>query len=119
VRDILTPILGLLPFIHRNLEEKFAVLRHGPSSSRDMPYNTLHQALSDGAVVLAYGSFLNQVINFLGVGLSLYGIARVYGWVSQDSVIKHTVKCAYCRKSVSEKARRCVNCTSWLDGREG
>lgn len=117
VGDILTPLLGLLPFIHRNLDEKFAVLRRGPAYHVG-GYNTLKQALDDGAVVMAYGSFLNTVLNFLGVGASLYALARVYGWVSKDSIIRHTVKCKFCRKSVSEKARRCVNCTSWLDGRD-
>lgn len=95
------------------------MLRHGPAYRKGgVPYNTLKQALDDGAVVMAYGSFLNQVINFLGVGVSLYMIARFYGWASKDSIIKHTVKCKYCRKSISEKARRCVNCTSWQDGRD-
>lgn len=86
------------------------------------------------------------MINFIGVGFSLYGLASMYQWVSHDPIIKHTVKCQYCRKSISDKvcctrhkqvfwpvslswavgwltnmdaqALRCVNCTSWQDGRE-
>lgn len=82
------------------------------------------------------------------VALALFVIARVYGWVADDNVIKRQVKCKYCRKRISEKvclfssvwegvvgagcvfgglcadfwgvkAKRCVNCTSWQDGREG
>ena len=52
---------------------------------------------------MAYGSFLDKIVRFFIVGLALYTIARVYGWASKDSVIKHTVKCRYCRKSISEK----------------
>ena len=79
-------------------------------------------------------TFLNKIFNFLGVGLALYAVASIYEWGSQDSIIKHMVKCKYCRKRISEKvstlshmlcsllnvdqAKRCVNCTSWLDGRE-
>ena len=48
-------------------------------------------------------SFINQVFNFLGIGIGLYIMARVYGWASNDSVIKNTVKCKYCRKRISEK----------------
>ncbi|TKA65161.1 hypothetical protein B0A49_13019 [Cryomyces minteri] len=52
---------------------------------------------------MAYGAFLDNVLNFIGVGIALYAIAQVYAWVSDDSIIKHTVKCKFCRKSISEK----------------
>ena len=35
--------------------EKFAVLRPGPNYNDEDGYNTLEQAQSDGAVILAYG----------------------------------------------------------------
>ncbi|KAK3307514.1 large-conductance mechanosensitive channel [Chaetomium strumarium] len=114
VSDILLPPLSVLLPLNKNLEEKFAVLRAGPNQ----PYNTLKQAQDDGAVVMAYGFFLNRLLNFMGVGFSLYGLAAVYQCVSQDPIIKHTVKCRYCRKRINEKAQRCVNCSSWQDGRE-
>ncbi|MCJ1456225.1 hypothetical protein MMC28_006585 [Mycoblastus sanguinarius] len=118
VSEILLPVLSLLPFINRNFEEKFAVLRGGEHYSEGRRYNTIKMALDDGAVIMAYGTFLNKLFNFLGVGISLYTIAHVYTWVSKDSIIKNTVKCKFCRKRISEKAQRCVNCTSWQDGRE-
>lgn len=83
------------------MEEKFAVLRSGPQYH--IGYNTLKQALDDGAVVMAYGEFLNKLISFVVMGLVLYLSASLYGWVSSDSIIKHTVKCRYCRKRISEK----------------
>ena len=55
VSDILLPPISLLPFIDRNLEEKFAVLKGGGKHGRGYGYNTLKQALDDGAVVMAYG----------------------------------------------------------------
>lgn len=115
--DIILPFISLLPFLNRNLDEKFAVLHGGPHY-RMGGYNTVQQAQDDGAVVMAYGAFLDKVIRFFIIGLALYTIAQTYGYVSKDSIIKHTVKCRYCRKRISEKARRCVNCTSWQDGRE-
>ncbi|KAL2037906.1 hypothetical protein N7G274_009381 [Stereocaulon virgatum] len=118
VGDIILPILSLLPFIDRNFDEKFAVLRKGPHYAKGHGYTTMKFALEDGAVVMAYGTFLNKIFNFLGIGLALYTIANVYTWVSNDAIIKNTVKCKYCRKRISEKAQRCVNCTSWQDGRE-
>lgn len=47
--------------------------------------------------------FLNRLLNFMGVGFSLYGLAALYQAVSQDPIIKHTVKCRYCRKRINEK----------------
>ncbi|MCJ1403954.1 hypothetical protein MMC11_007177 [Xylographa trunciseda] len=119
ISDILLPPFSLIPGINKNLEEKFAVLRSGPHAHYGKGYNTLKQALEDGAVVLAYGSFLDNVLRFLGLGIALYTIAQIYGWMSDDSIIKKTVKCKYCRKRISPSAKRCVNCTSWQDGREG
>lgn len=118
VSDILLPPLSIILPLRRNMSEKFAVLRPGPNYNDQDGYNTLDQAQSDGAVILAYGIFLNKVINFLGVGLALYGLASLYQCLSHDPIIKHTVKCRYCGKNVGFKAIRCVNCTSWLDGRE-
>lgn len=48
------------------------------------------------------------MLNFIGLGIALYIVARVYGWAANDSVIKHTVKCKYCRKRISEKVSNVV-----------
>ena len=37
------------------------------------------------------------------MGVALYVIAQFYGYISEDSIIKTTVKCKYCRKQISEK----------------
>ncbi|KAH6632647.1 large-conductance mechanosensitive channel [Chaetomium tenue] len=118
VSDIMLPPLSVLLPLNKNLEEKFAVLQAGPHRPAEGGYNTLKQAQDDGAVVMAYGFFLNRLLNFMGVGCSLYGLAALYQYFSQDPIIKHTVKCKYCRKRINEKALRCVNCSSWQDGRE-
>ena len=47
--------------------------------------------------------FLNRLVNFMGVGFSLYGLAALYQYFSQDPIIKHTIKCRYCRKRINEK----------------
>lgn len=47
------PLSVILP-LNKNIEEKFAVLRAGPNYNTT-GYNTLTQAQSDGAVVMAYG----------------------------------------------------------------
>lgn len=54
VSDLVLPIVSLLPFLNRNMDQKFAVLSKGPNYTSE-GYNTLHQAREDGALVLAYG----------------------------------------------------------------
>ncbi|KAF9058105.1 large-conductance mechanosensitive channel [Panaeolus papilionaceus] len=115
VSDVLLPPLSLL-FLSRNIEEKFLILRKGPNWADG--YNTRKQATDDGAVILTYGAFLYKLVSFVAIGFVLYLIASLYGYFSHDSIIKHTSKCPYCRKEISQKAKRCPLCTSWLDGRE-
>ncbi|CAN9197772.1 unnamed protein product [Alternaria alternata] len=120
VSSIILPIISLLPFISRNLDSKFAILQSGPNYNVSISngYNTPKQAIDDGAVVLAYGDFLDKIIRFLAIALALWVIALAYSRGSGDNIVKKQVKCKFCRKYISEKAKRCVNCTSWVDGRE-
>jgi large conductance mechanosensitive channel len=76
------------------------------------------QALDDGAVVFAWGNFTDKVIRFMCIALALWIIALAYSRGTDDNIVKKQVKCKFCRKYISEKAKRCVNCTSWVDGRE-
>jgi large conductance mechanosensitive channel len=138
VGDILMPPISVILPLKHNIEEKFAVLRPGPFYNTTSGYNTLKQAQEDGAVVMAYGSFIYQVVTFMMIGLSLYSMAHMYTLLSEEPIIKRTKKCKYCRQRINDKvqlrraapchqkttllimgqALRCVNCTSWLDGRE-
>ncbi|KAJ7781595.1 gated mechanosensitive channel [Mycena metata] len=114
VSDVLLPPISLLPFLGRNLPAKFLVLRAGPNH----PYNTLQQAAEDGAVTLAWGAFVDNLVTFFALGAVLYGIAEIYSALTKENIIKHIIKCKYCRKDISQTATRCAFCTSWLDGRE-
>jgi hypothetical protein len=50
-------------------------------------------------------AFLDHVVSFIGIGVTLYFLANLYGYVSHESIIRHTVKCTYCRKEISAKVR--------------
>jgi len=58
VSEILLPPISLLPFMNRNMDEKFAILRRGPQYHEWDGYNTKEQAASDGAVIMGYGCVL-------------------------------------------------------------
>lgn len=108
VSDIILPPLSVLLPLNANLDLKFAVLQAGPSYY-DLPhgYRTIEQAQADGAVVMAYGVFLNKTLNFIGLGSALYALAGLYQYLSKDRIIKHMVKCRYCRKRIYEKVSGC------------
>ena len=115
--DILLPVVSLLPFLAHNMEEKFLILRGGRSHPESR-YNTVQQAVDDGAVVWAWGSFVDKLLRFFIIALAMFFIAKTYSWITKDNIVKRQVRCKYCRKYISQRARRCVNCTSWQDGRE-
>lgn len=50
-----------------------------------------------------FSTFIDRIINFLGIAFALFLTGKVYGWAAGDAVIKRTVKCKYCRKRISEK----------------
>lgn len=125
VTDILLPLFSCLPGLTHNLDEAFLVLQQSshsqiaPKPGQKKPYyNTVQQALDDGAIVWAYGNFIDKLLRFVLIALALFTVTRIYGWVTSDNIVKRQIKCKYCRKYISDKAKRCVNCTSWLDGRE-
>ncbi|KAJ5370669.1 Large-conductance mechanosensitive channel [Penicillium cataractarum] len=118
VSDMVLPIVSLLPFLNRNMDQKFAVLSQGPNYVEGEGYNTLKQARDDGALVLAWGMFVENILNFAGVSLTLFAVAHLYMFISHDKIIKPTIRCRYCRKFISVEAKRCMNCSSWQDGRE-
>ena len=120
VTDIILPIISLIPFLSQNMDQCFTILKKGTAykNGEIERYKTIKQGLDDGAVIWAYGNFIDKVLRFALIALSLFLIAKTYEWVSKDKVVKRQVKCKYCRKYISEKALRCVNCTTWQDGRE-
>ena len=72
----------------------------------------------ENAPVLAYGSFLQAVFNFLLVAICIFifikGINRLHG--QQPSEPKpEPRRCPYCCSEISEKATRCPHCTSMLE----
>lgn len=52
------------------------------------------------------------------MGLGLYIIANVYTWVSNDAIIKESVKCKFCRKRISPKVSLsfCFDLCAEVDG---
>ena len=78
-------------------------------------YPTLADAQKAGAA-LAYGSFINTIINFLIVAFAVFLLVKqVNRFKRQPAPADPTTKdCPQCAMAIPIKAVRCPNCTSQL-----
>jgi large conductance mechanosensitive channel len=68
VSDVLMPIIGLFAG-GMDLSNQFVVLKQGAAAG---PYASLAAAKQAGAVTLAYGVFINTIVNFVIVAFALF-----------------------------------------------
>lgn len=74
VKDVIMPPVGLLVG-GVDFGNLFVVLKNG--SKAPPPYLTLAQAVEGGAVTINFGIFINTLINFLIVGLSMFVVVKL------------------------------------------
>ena len=85
-------------------------------------YKTLEEAQEAGASVLAYGSFISAILNFLIMAFVIFllvkGINKVRTIGKKEEAPAEeapTVKtCPYCKSEIAIEATRCPHCTSEL-----
>ena len=81
---------------------------------------SLAEAKAKGIPVIAYGQFINDVINFLIIALAVFLMVRQVNRIK--SAVEEPVpadapsskECPYCLSTISIKATRCPHCTSQL-----
>ncbi len=110
VNDIIMPPIGLL--LHK---VDFPNLFINLSGTH---YASLAEAKKAGAAVIAYGTFVNLIINFLIVALVLFLLIRQVNRLKRKPetvpIVPTTKECPYCLSSIPLKASRCPHCTSEL-----
>lgn len=79
-------------------------------------YATLAAAKTAAAPVIAYGQFLNTVINFLIIAFVIFMVVRTANRLKKPAAVAAatTKDCTYCSTAIPIKAVRCPNCTSAL-----
>jgi large conductance mechanosensitive channel len=115
VNDIIMPPIGLL-LGGADFSDLYINL-----SGTD--YASLSDAKAAGAAVIAYGAFINTIINFLIIALAVFFMIRVVNNLGkrmkkeeEEAPAEPTTKdCPFCFSSIAIKATRCPNCTSQLD----
>ncbi len=79
-------------------------------------YATLEAAKKAGAPVLAYGSFLNTVIDFLILAFIIFMMIRQINKLTPAPAPKPEPRlCPYCKTEIADDATRCPHCTSHLE----
>jgi large conductance mechanosensitive channel len=108
VNDILMPPLGLA-LKNVDFSNLFIDLSGGH-------YDTLAKAKAAGDATIAYGIFLNNVIDFLIVAFVIFLLVRAANKLKHEPVPAppNTKECPFCHTSIPLAATRCPNCTSTL-----
>ncbi|MEJ2613659.1 MAG: large-conductance mechanosensitive channel protein MscL [Ignavibacteriaceae bacterium] len=117
VADIIMPPIGLL-LGNVDFSQLFILLKDGAKALP--PYNTLADAQAAGAVTLNYGIFINNIISFLIVALSIFivikGINNLKRKEEEAPAAAPTTKdCPYCFSKIPLTATRCPMCTSQIE----
>ena len=109
VNDVLMPPIGLL-LGHMDFKDLFVTLSGGT-------YASLAAAKAAGAPVIAYGQFLNTIINFLIVAFVIFLVVKQVSRFRKpvEAPAAPAIKeCPYCLSVIPVKAVRCSHCTSEL-----
>lgn len=105
-QDILTPLLGIF-------------------GGTDFSYLKVKLGSGEDAPMLAYGSFITAVINFLITALVIFCLIKIINSLGdklkkkEEPAAPVTKKCPYCLSEIAIDAVRCPHCTSHLDEEEG
>jgi large conductance mechanosensitive channel len=76
-------------------------------------YPTLEAARAAKAPVIAYGLFINNIIDFIIVAFVIFLVVRWANRFKQPEAVT-TKKCEYCKSTIALDATRCPSCTSEL-----
>jgi large conductance mechanosensitive channel len=114
VGDIIMPPIGHL-MGGLDFKDFFFVLTGGT-------FKSLDEAKKAGAPVIAYGNFVNTVINFLIVSFAIFLLVKQVNRFKKPvaaPAAPSTKECPFCGMSIPMKAIRCPQCTSDLKSAVG
>ena len=78
-------------------------------------YASLELAKKAGAPVLAYGSFINTVIDFVILAFIVFMMIRQINKLkTEEPPAPPKRKCPFCKSEIADDATRCPHCTSEL-----
>lgn len=111
VGDLLMPLIGLVLG-----KISFVDLFYALDGNK---YDSLQAAKDAGAGVLAYGLFIQNVIDFVIIAFVIFLMVKGINKLTEKRApaapaAPATKECPYCATVIPVNARRCPNCTSQL-----
>jgi large conductance mechanosensitive channel len=85
-------------------------------SSKGVPAS-LAEAKAKGIPVIAYGQFINDVLNFVVIAFVIFLVVKWYNRLKSAPAAETTPTtkaCPYCLSTIPLKATRCAHCTAQL-----
>ena len=117
VNDVLMPPLSLL-LGHVDFKDKFINLSLSHSTVPSPVFESVAAAKAAGAQVLAYGVFLNTIIEFTVIAFAVFLVIRPLNKLKPKPApiadAPATKECPFCCTVIPERASRCGHCTSEL-----
>ena len=111
VNDILMPPLGLILG-----KVDFSNLFINLSSTQ---VTTLAEAKEAGIPIIAYGAFLNTLVDFLIVAFAIFMVIKqVNRLMPAKEEAPAPRLCPYCKQEIADDATRCPHCTSELKAKK-
>jgi large conductance mechanosensitive channel len=108
VNDVIMPPIGKL-MGNVDFKDFFIALDGGA-------YKTLEEVKKAGVPAIAYGSFINAIINFLIVAFAVFLVVKQVNRLTgpAPAAAPATKDCKFCGMAIPIKATRCPHCTSDL-----
>ncbi|MNE20452.1 Large-conductance mechanosensitive channel [compost metagenome] len=121
VNDIIMPPIGKL-LGGANFSDLFLNLDPDKKMPSGAEIHSLKQANEAGAAVIAYGQFINTLLDFLIIAFCVFLLVKGINFLrrsnekeEQAKPEKTTKECPFCLSEIPVKAVRCSHCTSHLD----
>jgi len=113
VEGVLMPPIGMV-LGRVDFSSLFIVL----DASKGVPAS-IADAKTKGIPVIAYGAFLNDVINFLIVAFVVFALVKTVNRLKRapaevPAAAPATKECPYCLSTIPLNATRCAHCTTQL-----
>lgn len=109
VHDVIMPPIGAL-LGGVDFSNLMWVIKEGSAAA---PYATPPAAAEAGATVMAYGAFINTVVNFLIVAPAIFMVVKTMNRLrKQEEEAVTTKQCPFCKSEIALEATRCPACTS-------
>ncbi|MBP2001641.1 large conductance mechanosensitive channel [Paenibacillus shirakamiensis] len=122
VNDIIMPPIGRV-LGNVNFKDLYYPLDHDKIEALGPGKHALAEAANAGIAVIAYGQFINTLIDFLIVSFCIFLLVKGINLLRRAEEKKPeperaTKACPYCLSDIPAQASRCAHCTSRLEDGE-